>query len=81
MPEKPKQYDKHAKHREFALGTLVLVRTPDLEGKLSDIWDGPYEIIRKITDLTYELAVPSRRSKRMVAHVNMLKTWHMMRKL
>ena len=32
------QYDKHAKHREFAR-TLVLVRTPDLEGKLSDIWD------------------------------------------
>ena len=70
------QYDKHAKPREFEVGTLVLVRTPDLRGKLSDIWDGPYEVIRRITDLTYELAVPSRRSKRMVAHLNMLKAWH-----
>ena len=28
------QYDKHAKQREFVLGTLVLVQTRDLEGKL-----------------------------------------------
>ena len=41
----------------------MLVRTPDLRGKLLDIWDGPYEVKRKITDITYELAVPSRRSK------------------
>lgn len=56
---------------------MVLVRTPDLEGKLEDLWDGPYEVTRKISPVTYQLAVPHRRSKSMVAmHVNRLKEWH-----
>lgn len=37
-----KGYDKHAVERVFSVGAMVLVRTPDLEGKLSDLWDGPY---------------------------------------
>ena len=70
-----KGYDKHAVEREFSVGNMVLVRTPDLEGKLSDLWDGPYEVIRKVSSVVYELAVPSRRSKSLVAHVNRLKLW------
>lgn len=70
------QYDKQAKVREFEVGSLVLIRTPDLASKLDDIWEGPYEIIRKISSVTYELAEPCRRTKSMVAHVNMLKAWH-----
>jgi hypothetical protein len=71
-----KQYDKQAKQREFALGTLVLARTPDLEGKLADLWEGPYEVLRRVSPVTYELAVPSYRSKTMVTHVKWLKQWH-----
>lgn len=71
-----KQYDKQAVCREFSVGTLVLVRTPDLHGKLSDLWDGPYEVTRKVSPVTYELAVPHRRSKSMIAHVNRLKRWN-----
>ena len=70
-----KGYDKHAVERVFSVGSMVLVRTPDLEGKLSDLWDGPYEVIRKVSPVVYELAVPSRRSKTLVAHVNRLKAW------
>ena len=65
-----RQYDKHAVDREFEVGIPVLVRTPDLQGKLADLWDGPYEIIWKISPVTYELAVPHRRSKSMVSHIN-----------
>ena len=70
-----RQYDQKAKPREFEVGGLVLVRKPDLQGKLEDVWDGPFEIIRRISPVTYEMAVPSRRSKRMVVHVNSLKMW------
>ena len=42
---------------------------------MSDLWDGPYEVIRKVSSVVYELAVPSRRSKSLVAHVNRLKLW------
>ena len=70
-----KGYDKHTVERVFSVGSMVLVKTPDLEGKLSDLWDGPYEVIRRVSPVVYELAVPSRRSKTLVAHVNRLKAW------
>ena len=73
--EMKKDYDKHAVVREFSMGSLVLVRTPDLQGKLSDIWDGPYGVVRKVSQVVYELAVHTRRSKGSVAHVNRLKAW------
>ena len=51
-----KHYDKNAKLREFNEGALVLVRTPDLAEKLEDIWEGPYEITRRISSVTHESA-------------------------
>ena len=70
------QYDKKAQSRELEVGMLVLVRTPNLSGKLDDLWDGPYKITWKVSSVTYELAVPDRRSKRRMAHINMLKAWN-----
>ena len=37
----------------------MLVLTLDLAGFLAETWEGPYEIVRKISDVTYELAVPN----------------------
>ena len=70
-----KHNDKNAKLREFNEGALVLVRRPDLAGKLEDIWEVPYEITRRISSVTYELAIPTRRTKKRVVHINMLKAW------
>ena len=70
-----REYDKRAVERDFSVGTLVLVRMPDMEGKLSDVWDGPYEVVRKVSPVAYEFKVPSRRSKALVTHVNRLKEW------
>ena len=70
-----KHYDKNAKLREFNEGALVLVRTPDLAGKFEDIREGPYEITRRISSVTYELAVPTRWIKKHVVHINMLNAW------
>ena len=70
------KYDKKAQSHELGVGMLVLVRTPNLSRKLDDLWDGPFKITRKISSVTYELAVPDRRSKRRMAHINMLKAWN-----
>ena len=70
-----KYYDRNAKLREFLEGSLVLIRTLELLGKLEDVWEGPYEIQRKLGDVTYELAIPGRRSGKRQVHVNMLKEW------
>ena len=53
----------------------MLVGTPDLAGKLEDIWEGLHEITRRISSVTYELAVPTRWIKKHVVHVIMLKAW------
>ena len=68
-------FDRTAKSKSFEVGDLVLVRKPGLKKKLGDSWDGPYEILEKISPLNYKIKPPggSRRSK--VLHVNMLKKW------
>jgi len=70
-----RQFDRGARMREFEPGQMVLVRKPDLQGSLEDSWDGPYEVLRKISPVTYELSVLSRCSRRMVVHINSLKEW------
>ena len=69
-------YDRQAKDRQLEEGTLVLVRTPDLKGKLEDVWDRPFEVTRCISPVTYEIAVPRWRSKRMVTHIDSLNVWN-----
>ena len=53
----------------------MLIRAPEMRGKLEDIWEGPYEVIRLILDVTLEIAVPSRLTKRQVVHINRIKAW------
>ena len=43
-----KYYDRNVKKRDFDEGNLILVRTPDLQGILEDVWEGPYEVQKKI---------------------------------
>ena len=45
------QYDMGTKCREFSIGSQVLVWTLDLTGSLAETWEGPYEIVRKISDV------------------------------
>ena len=53
----------------------MLIEAPEMRGKLEDIWEGPYEVIRLISDVTLEIAVPSRLTKRQVVHINRIKAW------
>ena len=39
-------------------------------GKLEDSWDRPYEIYRRCNYANYELAIPHRKTKRKIVHVN-----------
>ena len=54
---------------------MVLVRAPDTRGTLEDVWERPYEVSRVISEVTLEIAVPTRRSRRRVVHINMVKEW------
>ena len=52
-----RSYDKNAKLRSFDEGDLDLLRTPDLHGKLDDQWEGPYELLKSIGEVTYDIAI------------------------
>ena len=68
-----RQYDKTAKVKTFAAGDMVLVRKPGLQSKLGDTWDGPYQVDKQISPVTYCVQVPGKPHRAKVLHCNLLK--------
>lgn len=69
--QRKQSYDKRAKHRTFEVGDLVLWRTPGMDAAMVNSWEGPFKVVGKLTDVTYEL--DTGRKKKRVSHVNALK--------
>ena len=68
------QHDKKAISRVVSVGSLVLLRQPGLMGKLDSTWAGPYEIVRKVGEVTVEIKLPgTTKSRGKVVHINMTK--------
>ena len=70
-----KYYDKRTQVREFKLGDLVYMTDPISKQrpkkKFADKWEGPYEIIEKLSKLTYRMR---KNNGHIVAtHINQLK--------
>lgn len=72
--EKQKRYyDKNAKSLAYDIGSLVLRwYPPSGKQKLGLGWTGPYEIIRKISEITYEIK-DCKTLKTKIVHVDHLK--------
>ena len=68
-------YDRTASCKSFKVGDQVLVRKPVLHGKLGDSWDGPYEVVKKVSPVTYSVQVPGKPTKAKTLHCNMLRKW------
>ena len=68
-------YDKAARVREFQVGDEVLVLLPSSARSLEAQWQGPYPVVRKLSDLDYEINVGKKRKTFKVFHVNLLKPW------
>ena len=66
-------YDRHARNRQFQLGDQVLVLLPTSTNKLLAEWRGPYPILRKVSDVNYEVKLTDGRKKKRILHVNMLR--------
>ncbi|KAL2081694.1 hypothetical protein ACEWY4_023547 [Coilia grayii] len=69
-------YDQKARGRTFEPGQKVLLLLPTEESKLLAKWHGPYEVIRKVGQVTYEVSMPDRGKKKQTFHVNLLKEYH-----
>ena len=68
-------YDRKTKERCFTEEDMVLVHTPSISGKLETLWEGPFEVVERVSETTYKLAVPDRCSHIPTAHINRLKLW------
>ena len=70
-----RQYDKKPNVKTFTAGDMVLVRKPGLQSKLGDTWDGPYQVEKQISPVTYCVQVPGKPHRAKVIHCNLLKKW------
>ena len=69
-------YDRNARHREFQPGDQVLILLPTSNNKLLAEWRGPYPVVRKVSNVNYEVRLTDSRRKNRILHVNMLREWH-----
>ena len=81
--------DQRRKLREFQVGDKVLLSTQDLvyaqlgpSAKLKQRWTGPFDILRKIGELAYEVDIPLGWKVHRVFNVDRLKLgWRLMKDL
>ena len=55
------RYDRKVKPREFEGGQKVLVLLPTETSKFLAKWHGPYEVIRRVSEVDYEVETPDRK--------------------
>ena len=70
-----KYYDKPAKAKHFDVGEMVLVRRPALHGKFERAWDGPFQVGKVVSPVTYLIQRPGHSSRSKVIHANLLRKW------
>ena len=69
-------HDENARTRDMDVGDSVLVLGSQRHSKLEASYQGPYQILEKVTPVTYLIDVPGRKGKGQQLHVNMLKKWN-----
>ena len=68
-------YDQGAKTKTFRVGEKVLVRRPALHGKFEKAWDGPFEVGKVVSPVTYLIKRPGHSSRSKCLHSNLLRKW------
>lgn len=68
-------YDRSARSRSFEPGQKVMLLLPSAESSLLAKWQGPFEVLRKMGPVTYQISMPGRRKPQQVFHINLLKLW------
>lgn len=68
-------YNRGAKLRQFSPGDRVLVLIPTVESKFLAKWQGPFTIVKKISEVNYLVHQPGKRKPEQNYHINLLKPW------
>ncbi len=65
-------YDKKARKRTLQAGDKVLLLLPTDHNKLTMAWKGPFEVLKRVTDVDYVIQMAGKQKN---FHVNMLKKY------
>ena len=64
-----------SKPQDLKVGDEVLILEPARRSKLQLERNGPYKVMRRVSEVDYEVQTPGRRTGKKVYHVNLLKKW------
>ena len=70
------KYDKNSVPRSYAVGDLILCRFPGLQASLSKSWEGPYEVLERLSTVNYRVRQVDARGKGKVIHINASKAYN-----
>ncbi|CAM4568546.1 unnamed protein product [Lepidochelys kempii] len=69
-------YNRQAKIRQFQPVDWVMVLVHMAESKLLAQWQGPYEVVEPVGEVTYKVRQQGHRKQEQIYHINLLKPWH-----
>lgn len=68
-------YDRNARARKFEVGDKVMLLRPCQKNKLELQWEGPAQVIQKLSETNYVVRIPGKRKQQHVYHSNLLKPY------
>lgn len=68
-------YDRNARPRVYKEGSKVLVLRPTRANKLQVHWDGPFTVLRKLSDTTYMIEFRGKKKEVRTYHTNLMKPY------
>ncbi|XP_069167999.1 uncharacterized protein [Procambarus clarkii] len=68
-------YDRKAVPMEFQVGTWVMVLLPGKRKVTEPRFEGPYRVVKRIGQVSYEISKPDRPRKTQVCHIDRLKPY------
>ncbi|XP_068209304.1 uncharacterized protein [Palaemon carinicauda] len=69
------KFDQKCKVRSFESGDLVLVLSTDPDNFLEPRYKGPWKVLRKLSEVNYEVEAPGTSRKCKIFHINRLKSY------
>ncbi|XP_064474611.1 uncharacterized protein LOC135388765 isoform X1 [Ornithodoros turicata] len=68
-------YDRTARSRLFSPGQKVMILRPCRQNKLQVQWEGPAQVIEKLSDTNYVVQLGKRKSSVKIYHANLMKPY------
>lgn len=71
--QKKPYYNVGTKTTKYNVGKFVLLKAPPTDGKFTKRWNGPFQIIRNDSDISYKIQNTTNKKQKAVVHANRLK--------